>query len=174
MFMCISKLWYNIENPIPSNDAYLLQQSSKFHADPIWNDRPLGFLKKVASTRRKTRSRVLNTDEFSLSISFCMTNEVNINEPNNLCINSTRVARSLYRDVSCWVSSRKENSLSPSVRSLPHSFYFSLLLRTFSPYLFASSPFPHLFFLFPTFPRIWTQNAQWQDLWGIQRKNILI
>jgi len=67
------------KNPTPSNDAYLhiLQQSSKFHADPILNDGPLGFFKEGRLNKKK--NIIEGTGEFSLSISVCMTNEVNIN-----------------------------------------------------------------------------------------------
>ena len=37
----------HLENLMPSIDVYLLEQSSQFHPDPIWNDEALGFFEEV-------------------------------------------------------------------------------------------------------------------------------
>jgi len=39
----------------------LVEQSGKFHTDPIWNDGALGFLKTVTPTRRRRRRRKSST-----------------------------------------------------------------------------------------------------------------
>jgi len=50
----------------PSTPLYLKNNPAKFHPDPIWNDRALGFLKTAAptTTRRTTTRWVVIWDQF--------------------------------------------------------------------------------------------------------------
>ena len=65
----ILKVWYQIENPTPSIDAYsylLEEHPAMFHPDLAWNDGALGFSKRSPHTRIRTRRRtrwVTNTND---------------------------------------------------------------------------------------------------------------
>jgi len=55
--MHILKLWCNIKNSILSINAYLFERA-KFHPDPIWKDKALGFFKEGHPNKNKMSSDV--------------------------------------------------------------------------------------------------------------------